>query len=298
MLDRKKFFIIDGHALVYRSYFAFVNNHRANKDGLITSATFGFVNSLFELIKKEDPNYLAVAFDTKYKTWRHEQLTDYKANRPKQPEDITKSFPYIFNILDGFNINKYSLEGFEADDVIGTMTKKIPNDIDVFIMTSDKDYGQLVKENVYLYKPNNNGYLKLGVNDILQKWDISEINQVIDMLAIIGDKCDNVPGVKGIGEKTAAKLLKQYGSLENILNNIDNLKGSIKNKFQEDIETVKLSKKLVTITTDCNFDFNYLDCNIKTPNFQKLNDIFEELEFNSFKERLNIFNKESTLSLF
>ena len=136
MFDRKKFFIIDGHALIYRSYFAFVNNHRANKDGLITSAPFGFVNSLFELFKKENPDYLAVAFDTKYKTWRHEQLVDYKANRPKQPEDITKSFPYIFNILDGFNINKYSLEGFEADDVIGTMTKKIPDDIDVFIMTS------------------------------------------------------------------------------------------------------------------------------------------------------------------
>lgn len=298
MVDRKKFFIIDGHALIYRSYFAFVNNHRANKDGLITSAPFGFVNSLFELFKKENPDYIAVAFDTKYKTWRHEQLTDYKANRPKQPEDITKSFPYIFSILDGFNINRYSLEGFEADDVIGTMTKKIPDDIDVFIMTSDKDYGQLVKENVYLYKPNNTGYLKLGIQDILQKWDIHEINQVIDMLAIIGDKCDNVPGVRGVGEKTAAKLLKQYGSLENILENIQTLKGSIKDKFEKDLETVKLSKKLVTIITDCNVDFKYSDCTIKTPNFKKLNDVFDELEFKNFKDKLNIFNKEQSLSLF
>lgn len=297
-MNKKTFFIIDGHSLIYRSYFAFKNENMITKNGFVTSAIYGFVNSILELIKKEKPDYIAVAFDTKHKTWRHDYLKEYKANRPKQPEDISKSFPIIFEILEGFNIKKYSLDGFEADDVIGTISKKIPEDIDVFIMTPDKDYDQLVKNNVYIYKPNNKGYIKLGINNIVEKWNITEVKQVIDMLAIIGDKCDNVIGVKGIGPKTASKLIKEYSSLENILDNIDTLKENIKNKFIENIEAVKLSKKLVTITTDCNINFNYNDCETKPINTEKLTEIFDNLEFKNIKNKLEILNKYKNQSLF
>ena len=297
-MNKKTFFIIDGHSLIYRSYFAFLNEHMITKNGFVTSAIYGFVNSILELIKKEKPDYIAVAFDTQHKTWRHDYLKEYKANRPKQPEDISKSFPIIFEILEGFNIKKYSLDGFEADDVIGTISKKIPEDIDVFIMTPDKDYDQLVKNNVYIYKPNNKGYIKLGINNIVEKWNITEVKQVIDMLAIIGDKCDNVPGVKGIGLKTASKLIQEYSSLENILDNIDTLKENIKNKFIENIEAVKLSKKLVTITTDCNINFNYNDCETKPINIEKLTEIFDNLEFKNIKNKLEILNKYKNQSLF
>ena len=297
-MNKKTFFIIDGHSLIYRSYFAFQNERMITKNGFVTSAIYGFVNSILELIKKEKPDYIAVAFDTQHKTWRHDYLKEYKANRPKQPEDISKSFPIIFEILEGFNIKKYSLDGFEADDVIGTISKKIPEDIDVFIMTPDKDYDQLVKNNVYIYKPNNKGYIKLGINNIVEKWNITEVKQVIDMLAIIGDKCDNVPGVKGIGLKTASKLIQEYSSLENILDNIDTLKENIKNKFIEDIEAVKLSKKLVTITTDCNINFNYNDCETKPINIEKLTEIFDNLEFKNIRNKLEILNKYKNQSLF
>lgn len=297
-MNKKTFFIIDGHSLIYRSYFAFKNERMITKNGFVTSAIYGFVNSILELIKKEKPDYIAVAFDTQHKTWRHDYLKEYKANRPKQPEDISKSFPIIFEILEGFNIKKYSLDGFEADDVIGTISKKIPEDIDVFIMTPDKDYDQLVKNNVYIYKPNNKGYIKLGINNIVEKWNITEVKQVIDMLAIIGDKCDNVIGVKGIGPKTASKLIKEYSSLENILDNIDTLKENIKNKFIENIEAVKLSKKLVTITTDCNINFNYNDCETKPINIEKLTEIFDNLEFKNIKNKLEILNKYKNQSLF
>ena len=297
-MNKKTFFIIDGHSLIYRSYFAFKNENMITKNGFVTSAIYGFVNSILELIKKEKPDYIAVAFDTQHKTWRHDYLKEYKANRPKQPEDISKSFPIIFEILEGFNIKKYSLDGFEADDVIGTISKKIPEDIDVFIMTPDKDYDQLVKNNVYIYKPNNKGYIKLGINNIVEKWNITEVKQVIDMLAIIGDKCDNVIGVKGIGPKTASKLIKEYSSLENILDNIDTLKENIKNKFIENIEAVKLSKKLVTITTDCNINFNYNDCETKPINIEKLTEIFDNLEFKNIKNKLEILNKYKNQSLF
>ena len=298
MNSKKKFFIIDGHSLIYRSYFAFLNSNMTTKNGLVTSAIYGFTNSLLELLKKEKPDYLAVAFDTKEKTWRHNYLKEYKANRPKQPEDITKSFSFIFEILEGFNINRYSLEGFEADDVIGTISKKIPEDIDLFIMTPDKDYDQLVKNNVFIYKPNNKGYIKLGINNILEKWNINEVKQVIDVLAIIGDKCDNVPGVKGIGIKTATRLIQKYSSLENIIENINNLNESIKNKFIENLEEVKLSKKLVTITTNCNINFNYNECNIKSIDTSKLIEIFNKLEFENLKNKLLLLNVKKNQTLF
>ena len=296
MVDRKKFFIIDGHALVYRSYFAFVNNHITTKNGQVTSAIYGFTNTLLDLIKKQDPKYICVAFDTKAKTWRHKKLEKYKANRPKQPEDITKSFKFIYDILDALDINFYYKDGYEADDIIGTISKKTPIDIDIYVLTSDKDYDQLINEHTFLFKPKENKYITISKEDVLLKWGIDNPIQVIDMLAIIGDKCDNIDGIKGIGIKTAAKLIKQYGSIENIKSNINSLKPVIKAKIKENLENLSSFKELVTIKTDCDIDFDITKCIIKTINLKKINELFNELEFNSLINKVEkIFNKTQSL---
>lgn len=293
---RGKFFIIDGHALIYRSYFAFSNNHMVTKEGFVTSAIFGFTNVLLDLIKKQDPNYLCVVFDTKAKTWRHCRLGTYKSNRPKQPEDITKSFKFIFDILDAFSIKFYFKDGFEADDVIGTISRKIPDNIDVFIMTPDKDYDQLVNEHVFLYKPKARKYLIIKKEDVLSKWGIEKVSQVVDVLAIIGDKCDNIEGISGIGIKTASKIVSRYGSLENIISNIDNLSQQLKTKFYNNQQKVMFYKELVTIKTDCDIKFDISDCKITVLNNEKIESIFNSLEFNSLLNKTKkIFNNIQNL---
>ena len=276
-----KFFVIDGHMLVYRSYFAFAKNHMTTKDGLVTSAIYGFTNTLLEIIKKQTPSYMCVAFDTKVKTWRHKKLQSYKSNRPKQPDDITKSFKFIFDILNALNIKFYSKDGFEADDIIGTITKKIDNNTDIFIMTSDKDYDQLINEHTYIYKPNGNKYETTSENNVIEKWGINNPTEVIDMLAIIGDKCDNIDGIDGVGIKTASKLIKKYGSIENILSNLNNLNDPLKTKIENNAQNLMNYKDLVTIKTDCDIDFNTSDCKIKNIDQPKIEKIFNLLEFNS-----------------
>lgn len=294
---RDKFFVIDGHMLVYRSYFAFAKNHMTTKDGFVTSAIYGFTNTLLEIINKQKPNYICVAFDTKVKTWRHNKLQSYKANRPKQPEDITKSFKFIFDILDAFNIRFYSKDGFEADDIVGTIAKKIDDNTDIFIMTSDKDYDQLVNEHTFIYKPKGNKYEAIGQGDVLVKWGINNTTQVIDMLAIIGDKCDNIDGINGVGIKTASKLIKEYGSIENILSNLGNFNDPLKTKIKDNTQNLMDYKDLVTIKTDCDIDFNISDCKVKNIDQSKTKKIFNTLEFNSLLNKARrIFN--TTQSLF
>ena len=302
----KKFFIIDGHALVYRCYFAFIKNPRVTSSGFDTSAIYGFTNVIFEVLNIHKPEFLTVVFDTNVRTWRHNSFKEYKATRPKQPDVITSSFPYIKNILSAMNIKFYEKDGFEADDLAGTMTKLVSKDVDIFLFTSDKDYAQLVTYNVFLFRQlSDKKYHKLDKDYILKKYSIKNTDQVRDILALEGDTADNIPGIYGIGEKTAQKLVYKYSSVENIIDNIDSLEVSdkIKDSIKKNKNQLVLSKKLVTITTNVDFNFDIEDCIVKGFNNEKLTKIFTELEFNSFLKKILSFrikNKEmyEQLSLF
>lgn len=285
----KSLFLLDAMALIYRAHFAFSKNPRINSKGLNTGAPFGFTNSLYEIIDKRKPTHIAVAFDTSAPTFRHEQYEPYKANREETPEDIKIGTPIIKDIVRAFNIPVLELDGYEADDVIGTFAKKAARQgFEVFMMTPDKDYGQLVEEHVYLYKPAfmGNGVDVMGVPEILAKWDIQRIDQVVDMLGLQGDAVDNIPGIPSVGPKTAAKLLKQYDTVENIVAHAHELKGKLGEKVAEFGEQGILSKQLARIEIEVPIEFKEDEMKYTGPNVEKLTEIFEDLEFRNTLKRI------------
>ncbi len=285
----QKLFLLDAMALIYRSHFALSNNPIINTKGMNTGAILGFTNSLYEIITKEEPSHIAVAFDTSAPTFRHESFKEYKANRERQPEEIGVAIPYCKTILEGFGIPVLELDGFEADDIIGTFAKKAAVEgFDVFMMTPDKDFAQLVQENIFLYKPARmgNAVEVYGIPEVLQKFDINEVSQVIDFLGLKGDAVDNIPGVPGVGDKTASKLLKEYGSVENIVANVDQLKGALQKRILEFGEQGLLSKELATIKTDVPFPFDTDKMKYTGPKDDVLVPVFDELEFRTLSKRV------------
>ncbi len=290
MSEQKKLFLLDAMALIYRAYYALSRNPRINSRGLNTSAILGFANTLTEVIRKEKPSHIGVAFDTIAPTQRHTDFAAYKSQREDTPEDIIASLPYIKQLLEGFNIPVLLLDGYEADDIIGTFAKKAEKDgFTVYMMTPDKDFGQLVSDNIFMYKPGRmgNGTEILGVQEICQKYSIERPEQLIDILGLWGDASDNIPGVPGIGEKKAKVLVRQFGSIENLLNNLDQVKEKrSRESLQEFADQAMLSKKLATILLDVPIPWDEEDLKIKLPNPEKLLPLFELLEFRSFAKRV------------
>jgi DNA polymerase-1 len=292
----KKLFLLDALALIYRAYYALIRNPRITSKGRNTNAQFGFTNTLFELINKEKPTHLAVCFDTHAPTERHVDFTDYKANRQEAPEDLLASLPDIKRIIQGFNIPVVELDGYEADDVIGTVAwQAADKGYEVYMVTPDKDYGQLlIHPHVYIYKPPSFGNPEeiLTAEKICEKWNIKRVEQVVDMLGLMGDAVDNIPGILGVGEKTAAKLLKEYDTIENILANADNIKGALGEKIRNGKEMAIMSKKLATIITNVPVDFHEEDYRLKEWNKEALVEVFTELEFKTLGKRIlgDVFN--------
>ena len=259
MEQPKKLFLLDAFALIYRAYFAFANNQRVNSKGMNTSAVLGFTNTLLEVLKKEKPTHIAVVFDTAAATIRHEEFSEYKAHREEMPEDLSLAIPYIYRLVEAFNIPSIFLDGYEADDLIGTLAKKAETaGFVTYMMTPDKDYGQLVSEHILIHKPARlgNGTEVLGVVEILKRWEIKRVDQVIDILGLMGDKVDNIPGIPGVGEKTAIQLIKDFDTIENLLQNTDKLKGKLKEKVEENKDKAILSKRLATIICNAPVEFN------------------------------------------
>ena len=288
-MSEKKLFLLDGHALVYRAHYAFINRPLINSKGLNTSAITGFVRSLMDILKKQKPTHIAVAFDPKGPTFRHDAYEPYKANRDAQPEDIGIALPYIRDIVRGFNIPVAMVDGYEADDTIGTLAKQAEKEgFKVYMVTPDKDYAQLVSENIFMYKPARfgNDIEILGVPEVLEKWDIARVEQVIDVLGLQGDSVDNIPGIPGIGAKTAVKLLKLYDSVEGILENADQLKGKQKEKVIEFAEQGRMSKWLATIKLDVPVEFNADKYKLEPVDKEILTPIFEELEFRTLANQV------------
>lgn len=288
-----KLFLLDAYALIYRSYYAFIRNPRINSKGLNTSAIMGFCNTLHEVITKEHPDYIGVAFDHG-KTFRHEAYPEYKAQREETPEDIKASVPIIKDILSGYHIPIMQVDGYEADDVIGTVaTKAGANGIETYMLTPDKDYGQLIKPNVYMYRPRHGGgYDVIGEKEVEEKYGITTPLQVIDLLALMGDSADNFPGCPGVGEKTAVKLINQFGSVNNLLANTDKLKGKMKEKVEGAVDDIKMSYFLATIKTDVPMaDLKLDDLKLVDPDVEKLDKIFTDLEFKTLKNKF--LNKPS-----
>jgi DNA polymerase I len=295
----KKLFLLDALALIYRAYYALIRNPRITSKGRNTNAQFGFTSTLIDLINKEKPTHMAVCFDTFAPTERHTDFTDYKANRQETPEDLLDALPDIKKIIRGFNIPVIEVDGYEADDVIGTLAWQAADaKYDVYMVTPDKDYGQLlIHDCVYIYKPGYQGgdVEIMDAKRITEKWCIDNVSQVIDMLGLMGDAVDNIPGIKGVGEKTACKLLKEYGTLENILENADNIKGSLGEKIRAGKDDAIMSKKLATIITTVPVEFHEEDYRLKEWNKQELVDVFTELEFKTLGKRIlgedfNVFN--------
>lgn len=284
-----KLFLLDGHALIYRAYYAFIRNPRFNSQGLNTSAIFGFLLALDEVIKKEKPTHIAVALDPKGKTFRHEMYEPYKANRDATPEDIKLAIPYIIKLIEGYNIPVLQIPHYEADDVIGTVAKQAEKEgFEVFMMTPDKDYAQLTSDHIFMYKPRfgRSGFDVLGEKEVCEKYDLENANQVIDMLGLMGDSADNIPGCPRVGEKTAIKLLKKFGSIEKLLVSTEELKGAQKKAVEENIEQIKLSKDLATIRLDVPITFDAEEYIFQTPNMEALTPIFLELDFRSFLNKM------------
>ena len=289
MKPEKKLFLLDAFALIYRAHFAFVKNPRISSSGLNTSAIFGFANTLLEVLKDEKPTHLGVAFDTPKPTFRHVQFEAYKAQRQEQPEDITTAVPYVKQLLKAMCIPILEMEGYEADDVVGTLAKKAAREgFEVFMMTPDKDYGQLVEEHVYLYKPaiSGKGVEIMGPKEVCERWGISDIGQVVDMLGLQGDASDNIPGIPGVGEKTAQKLVAEFGSVENLVANTDKLTGKLKEKVIEGKDLAVLSKQLATIDINVPIAFEEEDLRMCEPNRELLSSLLDELEFKTLKKRL------------
>ncbi|HLG03097.1 MAG TPA: DNA polymerase I [Bacteroidia bacterium] len=278
----KKLFLLDAYALIYRSYFAFANNPRVNSKGLNTSAVFGFTNTLLEIIRKEQPSHIAVVFDTDAPTQRHTDFSEYKANRQEMPEDLAIAIPYCYKLLEALNIATLESDGYEADDVIGTLAKKAEkNGFITYMMTPDKDYGQLVSQHIFIYKPGYKGGPpeKLGVTEICNKYGITAPEQVIDILGLMGDSVDNIPGIAGIGEKTATALIQEFGSIDNLIANTAKLKGKLKEKVEAGKEQALFSRKLATILLDAPVDFDEEELRLKDPDKEKVKSLFTELEF-------------------
>jgi DNA polymerase-1 len=295
----KKIFLLDAMALIYRSHFAFSKSPRINSKGINTSAIFGFTNTLLELLNKEKPSHLAVVFDTPAPTFRHIEYPEYKAQRNAQPEDITLAIPYIKKLCKAMQIAVLELDGFEADDLIGTLAKKAEKaDFQTFMYTPDKDYGQLVSENIFLYKPAfmGNDIEILGVQEILDKWEIKRVEQVIDMLGLQGDAVDNIPGITGIGQKTAAKLLAEFDTIENLLANVDKLKGKQQENIRNGAANGLLSKQLATIKIDVPIEFEEANLLLKEFDANMLKPLLDELEFRSIKAKLYSEKVESPKS--
>ncbi|MDD2562713.1 MAG: DNA polymerase I [Salinivirgaceae bacterium] len=288
-MTQKRLFLIDAYALIYRSYFAFIKNPRMTTTGINTSAVFGFANTLFELLKKENPNYMAIGFDLSQPTFRHTMFPDYKAHRDETPEGVKIAIPYVRQFAKAMGIPIIEQPGYEADDVIGTIAKRAAeNNFEVFMMTPDKDYGQLVDDNIKMYKPKSfgGGFEVLGKQEICEKYGISDPLLLIEILALWGDTSDNIPGVKGVGEKTAAKLITEYGSIEGIYENIDNIKGKLRENLIEGKKQLAISKTLVTIITDVETPYDLEEMKIGEPDMEAIDALFTELEFRNLRQRL------------
>lgn len=284
-----KLFLLDAMALIYRAHFAFSKNPRINSKGLNTGVMLGFTNTLLEVLEKEKPSHIAVAFDTKAPTFRHIQYEPYKANRLDQPEDITVSIPWVKEIVRAFRIPVLEMDGFEADDIIGTIAKKAEKEhYTVYMMTPDKDYGQVVDDHIFLYKPAfmGNGVDVMGPKQVCAKWDIEHVDQVRDILGLMGDAVDNIPGIPGIGEKTAVKLLKEFGTVEGLIANVDKLKGKQKENVENFAAQGILSKELATIKIDVPVDFVEEELRYEGFDEEKLRAIFTELEFRTLASRI------------
>ena len=282
-----RLFLLDAYALIYRSYYAFLKNPRINSKGLNTSAIMGFVNTLNEVITKEQPTYMAVAFDHG-KTFRHEAFPAYKAQREETPEDIRASVPIIKDILEAYHIPVLQADGFEADDVIGTLATAAGREgIETYMLTPDKDYGQLVGGNVYIYRPRHGGgYDTLGESEVTQKYGIETTAQVIDLLALMGDSADNFPGCPGVGEKTAAKLITQFGSIDNMLAHTDEIKGKLRDKVEGAVDDIRMSRFLATIRTDVPIALDLEKMKMTSPDEERLEKIFQELEFRALTDKI------------
>ena len=290
-----KLFLLDAYALIYRSYYAFIKNPRINSKGLNTSAIMGFCNTLNEVLEKEKPTHIGVAFDPHGPTFRNEAYPAYKAQREETPEDIRASVPIIKDILRAYRIPILQVDGYEADDVIGTLALRLSgnsesskkSDISVYMLTPDKDYGQLVRDNVFIFRPRHGGgYETMSPETVCEKYAISSTDQVIDLLALMGDSADNFPGCPGVGEKTAAKLIEQFGTIENMLAHTDEIKGKLREKVEAAVEDIKMSKFLATIKTDVPIETNLDELKIVEPDEEELRKLFTELEFKSFADRV------------
>jgi len=297
-MQPKKLFLLDALALIFRAYYALIRNPRITSKGKNTNAQFGFTNTLIDLLNNQKPSHMAVCFDTHAPTERHTDFADYKANRQEAPEDLLIAIPDIKRIIEGFNIPCMELDGYEADDVIGTLSKQASGvGYEVYMVTPDKDYGQLVTEKVRIYKPGYQGgdVEIMGAAEVCAKWNIKDVSQVIDILGLMGDAVDNIPGIAGVGEKTAAKLLAEYGTLEKVLENADTIKGALGEKIRNGREAAIMSKKLATIITDVPLKFHEEDFRIKDLNKDKLKEVFADLEFKTLGKRIlgddfNVFN--------
>ncbi len=284
----KKLFLLDAYALIYRSYYAFLKNPRINSKGLNTSAVMGFCNTLNEILEKERATHIGVAFDPHGPTFRSEAYPKYKAQREETPEDIRISVPIIKEILHAYRIPILQVDGYEADDVIGTLaTQASHEDMEIYMLTPDKDYGQLVKENVFIYRPRHGGgYETMDPKTVCQKYGISSTDQVIDLLALMGDSADNFPGCPGVGEKTASKLIEQFGNVENMLAHTDEIKGKLREKVEAAVEDIKMSKFLATIKTDVPISLDLEKLKLADPDYEALRKLFAELEFKNFADRV------------
>lgn len=289
LFTKKKLVLLDGMALLYRAHFALIRSPRYTSGGLCTSGVFGFANTLLDIIKKEQPTHIAAAFDTAEPTERHEIFPEYKAQRDALPEDIGKALPYIDRLLNAFNVTVIRMPGYEADDIIGTLAHQASDDGFLTLMvTPDKDYHQLVSDNVMIFRPGRKGaaYETLGVADVLEQWDIERVDQVIDILGLMGDSSDNIPGVPGIGPKTAQKLIAKYGTIESLLQKTHELKGKQKERIEENAEMALLSKQLVTIQLDVPHDVKLSNLECKPQNDEELQALFQELEFDTLGKKL------------
>ena len=291
----KRLFLLDAYALIYRAYYAFLRMPRINSKGMNTSAIFGFVNTLDDVLTREKPSHLAVVFDPSGPTFRHEAYEEYKANREATPEDIRKAVPIIKQIVEAYRIPVIEVPGYEADDVIGTLAGLAEKEgFEVLMMTPDKDYGQLVTEHIKIYKPRfgGSGFDTLGVAEVLEKWGLESTAQVIDLLGLMGDASDNIPGCPGVGEKTAVKLLQQFGGIDNMLAHTDEIKGALRVKVEANVEQIKFSKFLATIKTDVPVEFDEDRFVIEEPDVTALVGIYEELEFRSHIKKLGVRSEE------
>lgn len=285
----KKLFLLDAFALIFRAYYALIRNPRITSKGKNTNAQFGFTNTLIDLLNKQKPTHMAICFDTAAPTERHTDFADYKANRQEAPEDLLLAIPDIKKIIEGFNIPVVETDGFEADDVVGTLAKQAEKaGYQVFMVTPDKDYGQLVSENIKIYKPPYQGgdFEILGPKEVCEKWNIKNVEQVIDILGLMGDAVDNIPGIPGVGEKTAAKLLAEYETLENVLANADQIKGALGEKVRNGKDLAIMSKKLATIITSVPVDFHEENFRVKDLNKDSLREVFGDLEFKTLGKRI------------